>query len=817
MSGLYIISLSYASCSVVLSGARDTWGRLSQDLEFAEVSPNKDGIAGPQRPRINEQLSVLVSQTAHLCQQTVCCVSRLRTRVRDEQGLLSSLQPPTNWQARRCRPNKHVNHRRPAPVHKGSGQGRQTRCHGLREHLRRPRCPASAGAEPANQARGANPQEGAAIAFAERRAGRGYLRGRRDDPGDERATMYACIALQCDDPYLDVVSPAESEPLVPPSTKFLLTTNAALAPPPLPANADNAAALAVNSSAFGRYFDRPEVQQACRAQELIQTPEYIPLPEEAIVGGRFRPRGTGEVRRLSRRPLFFKRSTLTICVSRRVQEIADTSDAAYEKRHRKYETFEKRQRLREKEKLKHEQYKLKERIEQLRAMETSAFLALPASSFSEPLGVDHEVDHDAMDTGLTDLPGAHVNGAAAYNEGERRRQEMLEIAEALEERYRILLPPDRKWLLKKEKLKRERESASVALSVEQEPQSEPEPEVVPESEPEVAEDTEEQDEEEGEDDEVDEVDEADEEEAVDEEETVDQEEVDEEDANEVKEETDEEEVDDVEDDAEDQDDETEDEEEVMPPASASTVAEQDLASGGESEVDVEARDREKSKKLKLRIKFPARPIPLPPPSPESISKLAKKPHHNATHTISTLSTDGTLITVKSSGAVRSSDGKFLPKAKRRSETVTSISYAQPGSSPHPRKRRRMTDTDAPPSLPKQDGRRKRVECMLMISAMRNTTANTARKTQRNVTAFGVGVPRELEFVRDYELPNWLRETTTVSDDVEYGHLQNYTNGRSAGVPSESVQGSFGGEAEWDEDTKDEYPADAEEGDEAPDD
>src|ERR1700735_1921502 len=65
-----------------------------------------------------------------------------------------------------------------------------------------------------------------------------------------------------------------------------------------------------------------------------------------------------------------------------IQDIADTSDAAYEKRHRKYETFEKRQRLREKEKLKHEQYKLKERMEQLRAMDGSAFLALPSSSFS---------------------------------------------------------------------------------------------------------------------------------------------------------------------------------------------------------------------------------------------------------------------------------------------------------------------------------------------------------------------------------------------------------------------------------------------------
>src|ERR1700760_4277666 len=68
----------------------------------------------------------------------------------------------------------------------------------------------------------------------------------------------------------------------------------------------------------------------------------------------------------------------------RPQEGIDTSDAAYEKRHRKYETFEKRQRLREKEKLKHEQYKLKERIEQLRALEPSAFLHVADTFFANP-------------------------------------------------------------------------------------------------------------------------------------------------------------------------------------------------------------------------------------------------------------------------------------------------------------------------------------------------------------------------------------------------------------------------------------------------
>jgi hypothetical protein len=136
-----------------------------------------------------------------------------------------------------------------------------------------------------------------------------------------------------------------------------------------------------------------------------------------------------------------------------VQNLADTSDTTYEKRHRKYETFEKRQRLREKEKLKHEQYKLKERIEQLRGMDGSAFLTLPASLFcssgtSAPQEGDGSTDEpttvgNVADTGLQALPGIHVNGAALHNEGERRRVEILETAAGLEERYRVLLPPDK--------------------------------------------------------------------------------------------------------------------------------------------------------------------------------------------------------------------------------------------------------------------------------------------------------------------------------------------------------------------------------------
>jgi len=88
----------------------------------------------------------------------------------------------------------------------------------------------------------------------------------------------------------------------------------------------------------------------------------------------------------------------------------DTSDAAYERRHRKYETFEKRQRRREKEKLQHEQYKLKERLDELRSMDVSAF---------------------AM-------------GGLSLADAEVKKKGMLQEAEDLDRRYAVLLPSEKK-------------------------------------------------------------------------------------------------------------------------------------------------------------------------------------------------------------------------------------------------------------------------------------------------------------------------------------------------------------------------------------
>ena len=116
--------------------------------------------------------------------------------------------------------------------------------------------------------------------------------------------------------------------------------------------------------------------------------------------------------------------------------VAETSDAAYEKRHRKFENFEKRQRLREKEKLKHEHYKLKERIEQLKAMDGSTFMTLPSSAFTPP---PRDIAEDIEET--PNSPYVSLIGGVSLVEGERRRKEMLDVAIMLEKRYAYLLPP----------------------------------------------------------------------------------------------------------------------------------------------------------------------------------------------------------------------------------------------------------------------------------------------------------------------------------------------------------------------------------------
>jgi len=90
-----------------------------------------------------------------------------------------------------------------------------------------------------------------------------------------------------------ILAAVDNEPLIPADTPFLLTTNSALLQP-----TSKSAGFGLNTFANQRYFDRADVIKAYREQLNIQTPAFSILSEDATVGGRFRPRSSGEVRNI---------------------------------------------------------------------------------------------------------------------------------------------------------------------------------------------------------------------------------------------------------------------------------------------------------------------------------------------------------------------------------------------------------------------------------------------------------------------------------------------------------------------------------------
>ncbi|KAH7338833.1 hypothetical protein B0J17DRAFT_628223 [Rhizoctonia solani] len=180
---------------------------------------------------------------------------------------------------------------------------------------------------------------------------------------------------------------AEYVPIVDPNAVFLITTDPKGPPIAGPSNAGGT----TTGKEDERYFEREEVAENMRQQATIQTPEYCLLSEVYQPSSRLR--------------------------TRTETDTLDSSDAVYERLHRKPEMLEKRQRRREKDKLEHERYKLKERVEQLRAMDLHHFRGLLPSSHPTP-------------------------GTESNHELELIRNELLAHADDLIRRYDVLLPPD---------------------------------------------------------------------------------------------------------------------------------------------------------------------------------------------------------------------------------------------------------------------------------------------------------------------------------------------------------------------------------------
>ena len=257
-------------------------------------------------------------------------------------------------------------------------------------------------------------------------------------------------------------------------------------------------------------------------------------------------------------------------------------------------------------------------------MDGSAFLGLPAASFSLPPAANE----DKSEVSLSDT---QVNVTPIHDEGERRRQEMLEVASILEERYRTLLPSEKKLA----DLKGANRSNSMNLQA------------------------------------------------------------------------------------------------------------SDKCSPGES--------NSTGRELPSQVS--------PNPSAPSIILKIKVPQ--------------TRYKGVSSPGAKSNSIHTPPSPTKPFSKVSSDTLSVSSDRPYKRYRRpRVDEAESPCSSGTPEYAKsphltalKAEPCVLMQWALRNQAAPNARKTQRHVTAFGTKVPQNLEEVRDFELPEWIRprSPTIVSD------------------------------------------------------
>lgn len=375
-------------------------------------------------------------------------------------------------------------------------------------------------------------------------------------------------------------------------------------------------------------------------------------------------------------------------------------------------------------------------------MDGAAFLTLPPSSFSpipgRPAGDNIE--------SVASLPGAHINGAAAYNEGERRRREMLDVATELDERYRVLLPPDR--------VRKPGAQGSANASVEEDVSP-------PGRYSHSRNDNDESDSDEGEP-------------IVD---------IAPKEVERIKLKI------------------------KVPPKQTSSLSHSTSIISKSNHL----LKRRKSSPAALSLIRPpitrSRIIQVSSPDrPDSdlaspSSTLSRPPLQFVVHPES-VSVPGSPMSTPDIAVLESDGQGLLPsgvrlidplyanantRSRKRLKTEIQSSSGQQTfvytlgspelftesiSAPIHRSTSRLSASQAPPkshvSYAGVAGQAERTTCALMVSALRNTSAPQARKTQRHLTAFGIKVPPEVETQRDFELPNWIHGTYSETNGSEMG-------------------------------------------------
>ncbi|SPO37668.1 uncharacterized protein PSFLO_03144 [Pseudozyma flocculosa] len=200
--------------------------------------------------------------------------------------------------------------------------------------------------------------------------------------------------------------------LLPPSARLILTNDAELVERTVTVQQGDAAAVL-------SIFADPEVARACRETAVIETPEFKLRDDSEAMGK-----------------------------TRGMRNEEDTSDAAYERRHRKPENVEKRQRKLELERLVKDRNKLKDRIDQLKAAD--ARLLMPILTARDQQRAAAGASGGSVGDAGTGSRGLALSSRGIWNtEGstearlEALRKELLDEARETLSRYDLLLPSSR--------------------------------------------------------------------------------------------------------------------------------------------------------------------------------------------------------------------------------------------------------------------------------------------------------------------------------------------------------------------------------------
>lgn len=152
--------------------------------------------------------------------------------------------------------------------------------------------------------------------------------------------------------------------------------------------------------------------------------------------------------------------------------------------------------------------------------------------------------------------------------------------------------------------------------------------------------------------------------------------------------------------------------------------------------------------LSIRVRMSVRPFKRPrlSPSPPSAQKVKDFSPQSPSQTISVPIRETSVPPIESINT-SSSAPLFLRIKQQKQKPLSQLKAIQKPRQPY-------------------TTRREETVCLLMVAAVRSSAGTKSRNQMRHITAFGAKVPQAVDELKEFELPDWVRESEDEDEDDE---------------------------------------------------